>query len=301
MKLNPPASSSDLDAAREIARRLHQRRRRDDRPLAGEHAPGAPESLSLVPPPLPPTAAPAQAPPRSIPRAEPPPRPGAPDEPPRPVAPEAPEPLSPPPSWDEPGAPDAPAVDPLDALAGIGEPPPAEEPAPVDVRDLDIEEPPVSPEEMVGVAEPPALEGLATGDSIPPSPFDVELDEGPGEDMVEVPAGASWDDVVVACLDVSNARGAMLIDPAGQVFAARGDWPDPGPDAIAAKLVSTLNRTLKDAPTRSISAPLMGKQLTAWRVPLADGLVTAAFIGDSPVRAEARPAIDAEIHRGPGA
>jgi hypothetical protein len=62
-----------------------------------------------------------------------------------------------------------------------------------------------------------------------------------------------------------------------------------------------MDRTLKDAPTRSISAPLMGKQLTAWRVALADGLVTAAFIGDSAVRAETRPAIDAEIRRGAGA
>ncbi len=32
MKLSPPASSSDLEAARDIARRLHQRRRRQDRP-----------------------------------------------------------------------------------------------------------------------------------------------------------------------------------------------------------------------------------------------------------------------------
>jgi hypothetical protein len=307
MKLSPPASSSDLDAAREIARRLHQRRRREDQPHAGAHGPGAHEPLSLVPPPQPPPAAPAQPPPRSIPRAEPPLRPAAPvepspsaaPEPPRPVALEAPAPLSPLPSWDEPGGPEAPAIDGLDALAGIGEPPPADEPpAP---GDLDIEPPPVSPEEMVGVPEPPALEGLATGEPIPPSPFDVELDEGTVEDMVEVPTGPSWDDVVVACLDVSKARGAMLVDPTGQVFAARGEWPDPGPDAIAAKLVSNLNRTLKDAPTRSISAPLMGKQLTAWRVPLAGGLVTAAFIGDAPVRAEARPTIDAEIHRGPGA
>jgi hypothetical protein len=29
--------------------------------------------------------------------------------------------------------------------------------------------------------------------------------------------------------------------------------------------------------------------------------VTAAFIGDAPVRSEARPAIDTEIHRGAGA
>jgi hypothetical protein len=306
MKLSPPASSSDLDAAREIARRLHQRRRREDRPDALEHASDADDFPSLVPPPLPPSAAPAQPPPRAILRAEPPPRPAAPaeprpmaPEPPRILAPEPPEPLSPP-SWDEPGGPDAPALDALDALSGIGDPAPVAEPA-LDLGQLGTDEPPVSPEEMVGIPEPPSLEGLAGPEPMPPSPFDVDLDEGPVEDMVEVPAGPSWDDVVVACLGLSKARGAMLIDPAGQVFAARGEWPDPGPDAIAAKLVSTLARTLKDAPTRSISAPLMGKQLTAWRVPLAEGLVTAAFIGDNPVRAEARPVIDAEIHRGPGA
>jgi hypothetical protein len=105
---------------------------------------------------------------------------------------------------------------------------------------------------------------------------------------------------VIACLDFAHAHAAMLIDPAGQVFAARGEWPEPGPDAIAAKLVATMGRTLKDAPTRSISAPLMRKHLTAWRVPLAGGLVTAAFLGDAPVRADARPAIDDEIRRGPG-
>ena len=92
----------------------------------------------------------------------------------------------------------------------------------------------------------------------------------------------------------------MLVDPAGQVFAARGDWPPPGPDAIAGKLVTMMAKTLKDAPTRSISAPLMGMHLTAWRVPLSEGLVTAAFIGAAPVRAEARPAIDAEILSGVG-
>jgi hypothetical protein len=279
MKLSPPASSSDLDAAREIARRLHQRRRREDRPGADERGPGPQAVYSLVPPPLPPAATPAKAP-----------------------APEAPAPLEPP-SWDEPAVPEAPALDALDALGDLGEAAaPPEPPAAVGVPDLDVEEPPVSPEEMVGIPEPPPLEDLPADEAIPPSPFDVDLDESPAEEMVEIPAaGPSWDEVVVACLDVSKARGAMLIDPAGQVFAARGEWPEPGPDAIAAKLVTTLNRTLRDAPTRSISAPLMGKHLTAWRVPLAEGLVTAAFIGDSPVRAEARPAIDAEIHRGPGA
>jgi hypothetical protein len=278
MKLNPPASSSDLDAAREVARRLHQHRRREDRPTPEDGAPEPQPLDSLVGSPPPATAA---------------------------TRVEAPAPAVPPPleapSWDEPEVREAPALDALDALAGIGEPPaPEEPPAAVDV-DLGVEEPTVSPEEMVGMPEPPPLEDLPAVEVVPPSPFDVDLDEAPPDEMVEVPAGPSWDEVVVACLDVAKARGAMLIDPAGQVFAARGEWPEPGPDAIAAKLVSTLDRTLKDAPTRSISAPLLGKHLTAWRVPLAEGLVTAAFIGEAPVRADARPAIDAEIHRGPGA
>jgi len=93
----------------------------------------------------------------------------------------------------------------------------------------------------------------------------------------------------------------MLIDPAGQIVAARGEWPAPGPDVIAGKLVAMMERTLRDAPTRSVSAPLAGLHLTAWRVPLPEGLVTAAFIANAPVRAEARPAIDAEIHRAAGA
>jgi hypothetical protein len=161
---------------------------------------------------------------------------------------------------------------------------------------MEVEEPAVSPEEMVGSAEPAPYEA-------PSSPFDVELDEtgAPAEDGYDALAPPSWDDIVETCLGLAQASGAMLVDPSGQVFAARGEWPEPGPDAIAAKLVSTMERTLRDAPTRSISAPLAGKHLTAWRVPLAEGLVTAAFIGDAPVRAEARPAIDTEIHRGTGA
>jgi hypothetical protein len=93
----------------------------------------------------------------------------------------------------------------------------------------------------------------------------------------------------------------MLVDPTGRVFAAKGDWPAPGPDAIAAKLVAMMAKTLKDAPTRSISAPLQGMHLTAWRIPRDEGLVTAAFIGPAPIRADTRPAIDAEILDGPAA
>jgi len=282
MKLSPPVSSSDLDAAREIARRLHQRRRREDQPAA--------------PRPAGPFGAPR---PRTESRAPftPPPRP-APVILPHPAFEVSPA----PPSWDEPAgeASDSHAVfseraPTAQAVTDAWEPPP----------DVEVEEPAVSPAEIVGSAEPSPFEAIPELEpyEASPSPFDVELDETaePTGGDYGAPAPPSWDEIVETCLGLAQASGAMLVDPSGQVFAARGEWPEPGPDAIAAKLVSTMERTLRNAPTRSISAPLMGKHLTAWRVPLAEGLVTAAFIGDAPVRAEARPAIDAEMHRGAGA
>jgi hypothetical protein len=178
------------------------------------------------------------------------------------------------------------SLDDLGELAGatpFSGPEPVLRPEP-SLPEVEMEEPSLSPEEMVGEAQAES------------SPFDqmMEVEE-------EAPAPPLWDEIVEACRLQGQATGAMLVDPAGQVFAACGDWPAPGPEAIATKLVSMMEKTLKDAPTRSISAPLMGRHLTAWRVPLAEGLVTVAFVGSAPVRADARPAIDAEIHRGAGA
>jgi hypothetical protein len=238
-------------------------------------------------------------------------------EPRRPLAAAAPEPppfdleatpeAPPPPSWDAPADEAAPREEPFDNLADLGEPPVlVEEPTTdeVPLPDVEIEGGGVSPEEMIGSPEPaPALDALAEAEApaAPPSPFEMDLDDtGPEEDVVGASALPSWDDIVERCLGLSQARAAMLVDPAGQVFAADGDWPAPGPETIAGKLVSTMDRTLRDAPTRSISAPLAGQHLTAWRVPLTEGLVTVAFLGDAPVRTEIRPAIDTEIHRGAG-
>ena len=315
MKLNPPASSSDLETARQIARRLHQSRRRDDRGATTWPAEEAPARPRLTPPPLPSRPAPAERHTLEA-RVEHSARP-VPPPPPEPALPDLSVdtdsadpsfdlPEAPPferPSWSEPPAPE-PEPAPLEDLAGAYEPTafaPQEpglkpEPAMPDV-DLDMDEAPLSPEEMVGesVADVSPLDQLTEPEA---SPFGDELLDAPPE--AEEPAPPSWDDIVETCKGLAQANGAMLVDPAGQVFAARGDWPAPGPDAIAGKLVTMMAKTLKDAPTRSISAPLMGMHLTAWRVPLSEGLVTAAFIGAAPVRAEARPAIDAEILSGVG-
>lgn len=327
MKLNPPASSSDLEVARQIARRLHQHRRRDDQATPSWPSEEAPSRPRLTPPPLPARPAPAGPPETPAIRAEAPAWPAPPSRPEPPAHPEprreaAPrpepafEPTLPEPSFDLPEAPpperpswserremgsSEPA--PLEDLAGPAEPSPFSEeepqlsPEPV-LPDVEMEEPALSPEELVGEAEMGAspLEDLTDPES---SPFDEALLEAPP--AAEEPAPPSWDEIVDTCQELAQARGAMLVDPAGQVFSARGNWPAPGPEAIATKLVAMMAKTLKDAPTRSISAPLMGLHLTAWRVPLNEGLVTAAFIGAAPVRADARPAIDGEIHRGAGA
>ena len=71
------------------------------------------------------------------------------------------------------------------------------------------------------------------------------------EDLVEIPA-PSWDDVADSCLALAPAHGAMLVDPAGQVLAARGDWPEPGPQAIAGRLVSMMEKKLRDAIERGV-------------------------------------------------
>ena len=282
MKLNPPASSSDLETARQIARRLHQSRRRDDRTAANWSAEEAPVRPRLAPPPLPSRPAPAELPalePRAEARVQ---APARPQTPARATRAPAPEPALPDmsvetdsegPSFDVPG-------EPLDDLAGADEPTFESGAAGSDVDvDVDVDvvdEPALSPEEMVGQPELDVspLDQLTEPNA---SPFGEELlDAAP---VADEPAPPSWEDVVENCKGLAQASGAMLIDPAGQVFAARGDWPAPGPDAIAGKLVSMMAKTLKDAPTRSISAPLSGMHLTAWRVPLSEGLVTVAFIG----------------------
>jgi hypothetical protein len=183
-----------------------------------------------------------------------------------------------------------PDEEPLEALADAS---PFAAPA---VDDAVLEDDGLSPEQLVGGgSDDSPLDELAGTEA---SPFDDAVLDGPAADE---PAGPSWDEVVESCRIVAQATASMLIDPAGQVFSARGDWPAPGPGAIATKLVSMMEKTLKDAPTRSISAPLMGMHLTAWRVPLNEGLVTIAFLGPTPVRADVRSAIDGEIHRGTGA
>lgn len=318
MKLNPPASSSDLEIAREIALRLHESPRRGE---AGAPAPSAPPAREVASASPGPAAAPAHAAPPPLPRARPAPAaplpsptpPPLPSAPPAPVTatPTAPNPIEPAPAWDETPPPpweDAPPSPPSDALEIEMTPVSLE-----DTTDQEERSPFDDPEARDAGAGPSPLEVEADELGAPPevhdlseapSPFDTELSAPPEmapDDLFAAPPPPSWDEVIEACFEVSQASGAMLIDPAGQVFAARGEWPDPGAEAIAAKLVPMLDRTLKDAPTRSVSAPVAGRHLTAWRVPLAEGLVTVAFVGHTPLHAELRPVIDDQIHRGAGA
>jgi len=114
----------------------------------------------------------------------------------------------------------------------------------------------------------------------------------------EKPTPPSWSDILQDCLFLARAKGALLISPEGKVTAACGDWPSPGVEAIAVRLVPAMERALKGAPTRSVSVPLGPQHLTAWRVPLASGVVTVGFVADAQLKPEVRPTIDAELKRG---
>ncbi len=289
MKLNPPASSSDLELARDIARRLHQRRRREDRP-GGVRRPtlGADGPVALAPEP-PPVV------PRPTPRATPPPTPA--------FTPPAEEPA--PPSWDEAPAAAEGVQEPEDALEALtAEPTPADQPGVA----LDLEEPAAPPpaafEEADAYGGTPQASPFGDGDAfetpdIEPAELEAPGEEGSDEEeLFDGPPQPSWGDIVERCMALAHARGALLADPTGQLVAVRGDWPDPGAEAIASRLVAMMERTLRDAPTRSVSAPVGGMHLTAWRVPAGEHLLTAAFIAETLVKADTRPAIDDEVRRG---
>jgi hypothetical protein len=125
---------------------------------------------------------------------------------------------------------------------------------------------------------------------------------GPDEPMAALEsaeaAPITWPEIVATCLSLAEAKGALVINPEGRVVAVSGDWPAPGAEAIAARLVPAMDKALKDAPTRSVSVPLGGLHLTAWRAPMAQGLVTVGFVADAPLRPDLRPAIDATVKQG---
>jgi hypothetical protein len=299
MKLNPPASSSDIEVARDIARRLHQRRRREDRPSAGRRAVEADRQPLAALAPEPVAIAHAPSPPRWEPAAAPPPVLEPPVEEPAP------------PSWDD--APQDGASDvkePEDALEALTAEPPATDPGLASAPAIELEEPPAS----LGVPKAAFEEADAYGGTPEPSPFDggdalvapdiepAQLEGGDEasdeEELFDGPPQPSWGDIIERCMALAHARGALLADPSGALVAVRGEWPDPGPDAIASRLVAMMERTLRDAPTRSVSAPVGGMHLTAWRVPAGERLLTAAFIAETLVKADTRPAIDDEVRRG---
>jgi hypothetical protein len=126
----------------------------------------------------------------------------------------------------------------------------------------------------------------------------ADLESAMAEEPPLPAAPPTWTEILQDCLFLARAGGALLINVQGQIAASCGDWPPPGVEAIAARLVPAMDKALKDAPTRSVSVPLSGKHLTAWRVPVEGGLLTVGFIADAPLKPEVRPSIDGELKRG---
>ena len=153
-----------------------------------------------------------------------------------------------------------------------------------------------SPEELLGDAPEPEW----PEDNPLEAQIETEHEPERAPDDLVPPAAPSWDDVADSCRALAQVHGAMIVDPSGQILAARGTWPEPGPEAIGGRLVSMMEKTLQDAPTRSVSAPLAGLHLTAWRVPASEGYYTVVFMGDAPLGADVRSPVDVEIKQALG-
>src|SRR5262245_24491368 len=328
MKLSPPASSSDVDVARGIARRLSRLAAPADaeeaplppyapfpgaRPAAAPRAEARPsEPPPPAPRPAPPTtsenlrmaraAAAEQHRPPAVAKAAPAPPPPAPPPPPPLAAVEeemgvlAEEEPAPPPPPRPPLKP-APAkpAPPQKAAPPRPAPPPPPPPPPAPL----LEE---MPEESEFAVDGEA-EVAASTDAMPDMDVDFEAAARAAAEAVpdvepEVEAPRSWADILQDCLYLARASGALLIDAQGEVAAHTGDWPSPGVEHIAARLVPAMDKALKAAPHRSVSVPIGNLHLTAWRVHGTDTMVTVGFVAESPLKAEVRPAIDTEVKRG---
>jgi hypothetical protein len=314
MKLSPPASSSDIEAAREVARRLNQiatpaepaRPLPDYAPLKGTwdgtpvppRRPGSPtweasstpvpprphpEPLSSAPPPVvipPPSRTKHEIEHAAVLHEAPPVKPHVRETAPPPLT-EAP----PPPVISAP---------PLTEAATEPRPRYEVEPLPTSHPPAPVVAPPLSEPPRHAVPEPPP----ASVEEVE----EIEEDMGPDEPDASIGAGVAapmtWPEVVATCLSLAEAKGALVINPDGHVVAVSGEWPSPGAEAIAARLVPAMDKALKDAPTRSVSVPLGGLHLTAWRAPMGQGLVTVGFVADAPLRPDLRPAIDAAVKKG---
>lgn len=327
MRLNPPASSSDIELARTIARRLS----RLSTPGDGEEAPLPPYTPSrparVLERPVEPLRAPAPAPsPRAAPTetvrmesaavpSPPAPKPAAPP-PPRPASLPAPAPPPPPPPPVEeealgvadeevappppprPVPPPKPALPPKAAAHPAAPPPPLAPPPPPPVEEVEVAsdlEVPAGADASPDMEEDFEAAAKAAAEAIP----DVEPEP-------EAAAPPTWAEILQDCLYLARASAALLIDGQGEVVATCGEWPSPGPEAIASRLVPAMDKALRTAPTRSVSVPLKTHQegrevelhLTAWRVPVAETLMTVGFVADAALKADVRPAIDAEVKRG---
>jgi hypothetical protein len=209
------------------------------------------------------------------------------------------EPPRPAPAWQrhaEPEPPPLPEPDPDAAPEQESEPEPVPPPVAAEAVEESFEpEPPPVP----AAVEPPPVPAAPLAVASPAPAEVIEEALGVVDEPPAAAAPLSWPDVTRSCLVLAEAKGALLIAPEGRVIAVAGDWPSPGAEAIASRLVPAMDKALKDAPTRSVSVPLGGLHLTAWRVPVdSGGLMTVGFVADTPLRPDLRPGIDAELRKG---
>lgn len=288
MRLRPRGSSSDIDEASAIARRLSGQR-------AAPPSSGPPPAPAIAFAPVGQRAATARA--------------GAPAAGPRTPVPEAAPPETAPPAdlrdYGSPGRLEPPALPPIEPAPPPDEmrspfPPGASEdsdaaaPASIDAH-APRGEPALQPAlPEVGGPEPPAD---AADPELPPEPVVAEpalgvppaIDTPPPEgdplagltEPAPPPVPPPWTELLEECLPLARAQSAMVLDPGGAVAGSAGEWAPGRLDALAARLPAAIDKAEKAAHGEPMSAKLGPVTLTAWRADIGEGRYTLGFVADT--------------------
>jgi hypothetical protein len=166
----------------------------------------------------------------------------------------------------------------------------------------------------VGRSEPEAETNLATQE-VPERPGSDEAEPAAEAESVSFPElnpepaefeedlePVAWPQILEDCVYLARGRGAFVMNAKGQISEVTGPWPKPKIEPIGARLMKLMDEEererAKGAPPVTPTLQLGTFCLTGLRVTIAGQDLTVGLIAETPLPAEARPAVEAELRRG---
>lgn len=130
---------------------------------------------------------------------------------------------------------------------------------------------------------------------------DEPVDAGSVDAVVTFPPGEpsegpTWDTLLLTSQALADAKAAMVVGSDGDVIAATGDWPKVGAQAVASKLLPLAARKLDAGGL--VPVKMAGQVLTAWRLESSGQQLTVALLASSAVPEDLRPEVDQQLSQG---